>query len=109
MFRKPRYTKTLLSVNNSTDGQSIERMCEKVMSNGEPIENTAPMIYTPKKDGVLPEYNIRTDRWDVALKAMDSVTASHRAKRDAAMKKNEPKPEDNKAGDGDGDGDNKAA
>lgn len=32
-----------------------------------------PTIYTEKKDGVLPEYDIRTDRFEVAIDAMDKI------------------------------------
>lgn len=32
-----------------------------------------PTIYTEKKDGVRPEYDIRTDRFEVAIDAMDKI------------------------------------
>lgn len=35
-----------------------------------------PTIYTEKKDGVLPEYDIRTDRFEVAIDAMDKINQS---------------------------------
>lgn len=35
-----------------------------------------PIIYTEKKDGVLPEYDIRTDRFEVAIDAIDKINAS---------------------------------
>lgn len=35
-----------------------------------------PTIYTEKKDGVMPEYDIRTDRFEVALEAIDKINAS---------------------------------
>lgn len=35
-----------------------------------------PTIYTEKKDGVQPEYDIRTDRFEVALDAMDKINQS---------------------------------
>ena len=50
--------------------------------------DTAPIIYTAKEDGVLPAYNIRTDRFDVAMDAYDKIT------RTAAKKEIAPKPED---------------
>ena len=43
---------------------------------------------TGKKDGVLPAYNIRTDRFDIALEAMDKIG------RNKAKRENAPKPED---------------
>lgn len=35
-----------------------------------------PTIYTEKKDGVLPEYDIRTDRFEVAIDAFDKINQS---------------------------------
>ena len=71
-----------LFINNSLEGESIEAKVCRIVNNGEPISDGAPLIYTERKDGVKAEYNIRTDRFDVALNAMDYVTASNRAKRD---------------------------
>lgn len=35
-----------------------------------------PTIYTEKKDGVQPEYDIRTDRFEVAIDAIDKINKS---------------------------------
>lgn len=35
-----------------------------------------PTIYTEKKDGVKPEYDIRTDRFEVAIDAIDKINRS---------------------------------
>lgn len=35
-----------------------------------------PTIYTEKKDGVLPEHDIRTDRFEVAIEAIDKINQS---------------------------------
>lgn len=35
-----------------------------------------PTIYTEKKDGVQPEYDIRTDRFEIAIDAMDKINQS---------------------------------
>lgn len=35
-----------------------------------------PTIYTEKKDGVQPEFDIRTDRFEVAIDAMDKINQS---------------------------------
>ena len=53
-----------------------------------PSHDRTPIIFTEKKDGVLPAYNIRTDRFDIALEAMDKIGKSK------AKKENAPKPED---------------
>lgn len=35
-----------------------------------------PIIYTEKKDGVQPEFDIRTDRFEVAIDAIDKINQS---------------------------------
>lgn len=35
-----------------------------------------PTIYTEKKDGVQPEFDIRTDRFEVAIDAIDKINLS---------------------------------
>lgn len=35
-----------------------------------------PTIYTEKKDGVQPEFDIRTDRFEVAIDAIDKINES---------------------------------
>ena len=63
-----------LFVNNSLEGESIEAKVCRIVNNGEPISDGAPLIYTERKDGVKEEYNIRTDRFDIALNAVANVT-----------------------------------
>lgn len=82
---------TFIDVNDSYLGETIEMKMERVINSGEPISEGATMIYTDRKDGVKAEYNIRTDRWDIALDAMDKVTKSQLAKRVEFYKKDEPK------------------
>lgn len=61
-----------------TQGESIEEKVRRIVDNNEPIEDTAPMIYTERKDGIKQEYNIRADKWDIALDAMQQVNDSKR-------------------------------
>ena len=70
------------------DGESIEAKVKRITENNEPITDGAPIIYTNRDDGVLPAYNIRTDRWEVAMDAYDKIT------RNSAKKEIAPKPED---------------
>ena len=55
------------------EGEFIEEKVARVVENKEPIEDGVPIIYTKRKNGVIPAYNIRTDKWDIALTAMDQV------------------------------------
>lgn len=70
-------------------GESIEEKMRRVTENNEPIEDTAPLNYTDRKDGVLPQYDIRTDRWEIAREAMDKVNKSIIASRDKSITKDE--------------------
>ena len=56
-----------------TEGERLECKIERMTENNEPIGETAPLIYTPRKDGVIAAYDIRTDKWDIALDAMSKV------------------------------------
>ena len=62
------------------DGENIETKVKRITENNEPITDGAPIIYTNRDDGVLPAYNIRTDRWEVAQQAMDAVNQANLAK-----------------------------
>lgn len=67
-------------------GDTIEGKVRKIVERKEPITDGAPLIYTERKDGVQPSFNIRTDRFEVAVDAMDAVHKSHIAKREARAK-----------------------
>ena len=56
-------TNGIISV-ETFEGETIEEKVERIVTNKEPISDGAPMIYTEKSAGVLPAYNIRTDRFD---------------------------------------------
>lgn len=56
-------------------GENLITKIQRIVDEGEPIEDGAPLIYTPKADGVKPEYDIRTDKWKIAMNAMDRVSA----------------------------------
>jgi len=70
-----------IQINESVDGEPIERRVERIMNNKEPISDGAPLIYTERKDGVDPLHNIRTDRFDLALESTDKITQMALAKR----------------------------
>ena len=87
-MKKTKYTPSFIGSVESFEGESIEKKISKLIENNEPITDGAPIIYTEKKDGVLPQYDIRTDKWDIAQSAMDLANASKIAKS-KGMKKPE--------------------
>lgn len=82
MYKYRQTTETGLKVNQSYEGERIEEKIERIVNNKEAITDGAPAIYTERRDGVRPEYNIRTDRFEIAIEAMDVVDKSYKAKRE---------------------------
>lgn len=60
-------------------GQSLEEFLRKAMQGNEPIEATAKVTYNERKDGVLPQHDIRTDRWELAQQQTDKYHRSRAA------------------------------
>jgi hypothetical protein len=85
-YGRAKYVSSTIKSVEITEGEPIEHKIERVVSNKEPITDGAPSIFTERKDGVVAAYNIRTDRWEVASEAMDKVSGSIQAKRDAKGK-----------------------
>lgn len=69
------------------EGETIEQKIERIVNNGEPIEDIAPTIYQPRKEGIKPEYDIRTDRFEIAIDAMGAVEKSMITRRENFHKK----------------------
>lgn len=80
MIKPKLYSRPPITNYEFQDGESIEAKVRRVTENNEPITDGAPIIYTNREDGVLPAYNIRTDRWEVAQQAMEAVNQANLAK-----------------------------
>lgn len=79
--------KGIIRKNDTYEGECIEQMLQKRMA-GEEIEigTGKELVYTERKDGVLPITNIRTDRFEVAQGAMDLRERNRMTRRDAKDK-----------------------
>lgn len=82
MYRQNKMSKTNIRLHKTREGETIEAKVRRITLNNEPIKDGAPIIYTDRKEGVLPAYDIRTDRFDIALDAQDIVNKSKQAKRE---------------------------
>ena len=82
MYKQTKPNKVTLDENKSMVGESIETKMARILNNKEPIKDGAPRIYTERKDGVQAQYDIRTDRFEIGVEAMDKVAKAHIAKRD---------------------------
>lgn len=81
--------KTLIELAETYEAKPLERKLAEIMTTKEPIEATSPVVYTEKKDGVLPQFDIRTDRWEIAREAMEIVSKTAIAKREGVSGKTE--------------------
>lgn len=61
--------------NDSYEAEPLEVKLRKATEEKKPIEAVAPMIYTEKSKGVIPEYDIRTDRFEIAQAAMEKLSS----------------------------------
>ena len=85
--------KGLITVNKTVEGEMLESMIKRAVTEMTPIEENAPIIYTPRKEGVKAEYNIRTDRMDIALEAATAYNEHYYGQRQEFYK--EPEKTDN--------------
>jgi len=90
MYRKNKVIETSIERNETVEGEMLEEKIERMMNNKEPIEEEAPLAFTERKEGVKPEYDIRTDRFEIAVEAMDQVQKAkqetRRERREALLK-----------------------
>lgn len=71
-----------------TEGESIEVKLERMIANKEPLNGEGSgsgLLFTERKDGVNPSYNIRTDRWVHVIEATDKMSAQRIAQREAKV------------------------
>lgn len=90
MYRSKKCKRGSLRVNNSYEAETLERKIERMLENGEPIGSgvdQAELIFQDRKDGIQPAYDVRTDRFELAVETMDKVNKSKTAKSDAKIKK----------------------
>ena len=80
MARKPavQHPKSKIQISNLYEAEPLEVKLRRKMEGGkvdeeEGDQKTWTITYTEKKDGVKPEYDIRTDRFEVARQAMETI------------------------------------
>lgn len=79
---------------NTYETESQIQKLRRIVENKEPIKDEAPTIYTPKNKGVMPEYDIRTDRFEIAREALEKAG---KAEAQRIAKGLEPQPEKSQA------------
>ena len=83
MYKTPKFGQTVIRKSKVTEGETIETKVERIVQNKEPIKDGAPLIFQERTEGVQPAYNIRTDRMEIALDAMDKHSMAKIAEREA--------------------------
>lgn len=82
MYNKIKPGKTGLQVNTSTRGEWIEEKVRRIVNNDEPIKDGAEGTYTEREEGVRPEMDPRTDKWDLAIEATEKAQKNTLSKRE---------------------------
>jgi hypothetical protein len=91
MYNKQTRKKTSIEQYQATEGEPIEMKVKRMVENKEPIQDSVPLNYTERNEGVRPEYNIRTDRTEIALDAVDKKNKLRIAAREEWHKTPEQK------------------
>ena len=81
MKKGSHFHSTQITVVLDQKGESIEEMLRRVRDSKEPIQANAKMLYFDRKDGVMPFCDIRSDRFDYAMKATNKLHATAYAQR----------------------------
>lgn len=71
----------LIRKNDSYQAMTIEQKMKSILTTKEPIDASAPIIFTERKDGVNVMHDIRSDRFDMAIEAMDKLAKQKIATR----------------------------
>lgn len=100
MHKPNKREKTSLRVSKIQEGETMEHKMQRMMQQGADVNDVTELIFTERKEGVIPETDVRNEAWDVAVEATDAASRDHLTKRDA--RHNPPK----KDGDGEATTDN---
>lgn len=99
MYTKPKHTKTSIIVTRKpVQGEPISRKVQRITQNKEPIKDGADIIYNEREDGVEPQHDIRTDRFEIATEAMDKKHNYNFGKREERLKAKQAKKEEKEPG-----------
>lgn len=96
MIKKTKYRRSVLEINSTTEGETIETKMEKILNKDsiENIEAEKPLEYTRAEYGVVAETDIRSDRFDMAIDATDKVTKAELTRRNEIWEERKTKTEE---------------
>lgn len=82
VYRTQKMQKGTIKHTESREGDSLETQIQRLMENKEMPDQSAPLIYTDRNKGVMAAYDIRTDKWDLALEGMDKIEQARNTERE---------------------------
>ena len=86
MYKQNLIRPTRLEINKQTEGQRLEDKIARMINNGEPLKTMGTqLIYQERKDGVNPAYDMRAEKMDLALDAMNKVQESYKNRSKAKI------------------------
>lgn len=85
MYKIRKNIRTQIHSNNTVEGESIERMIERMMNNDQEEQMEGKeLLYTRPEDGIIAAFDIRHDHWDDAVEGA-STMAEKRKELDSAQ------------------------
>lgn len=66
-------TRSDFQMNTTYQVESLTQKLRRITGNNEAIKAEVPVVYTEKKDGVMPAYDIRSDRFEIAREAVEKM------------------------------------
>lgn len=80
-----------IKVNKTSEEDCLRIQLKKTKTMGDQGFVTKGVMYTERADGVIPEYDIRTDKWVIAENASRRASGAEISLRTSAQKKEETK------------------
>lgn len=91
LYNKTKFHSLKLKGNDYFEAKTLEQELEQALHEKRPIEKNAigSIFYTRKQHGVLPECDIRTDRFDLAQHAMEKLAENAKKARATKLQQGE--------------------
>lgn len=93
MYKPKLTTGTTLVANVRPEGETIEDRVKRLMNNEEGLTDGSPLIFNSREEGVKPEHDIRSDKFDRLVEATDKTSRNGLSKRAEIREKAKEKPE----------------
>lgn len=95
LYRKTNPKKTGLKRDTRNVGIRLEDEVVRMTRDKEPIGEGVELKYTERSEGILPEYDIRTNSIELAMEALDLDARNYIAKKNGITKADVIKNDDN--------------